>query len=167
MKPLILVLLMIVLAGCSPGPSAPSTRPPRMLVVRMENDKLLMETRKDRMVPYTVTKMVPYTTVDKDGNKKTTLKPVVETCYKQCPGSDKIELDMKAFRIVDTDGQRIDPAMLPQLLRTDTPVLQCEKFDRYYMRIVKEGTLILIGSDAAVRGEKGDPLLGNGRITSY
>jgi len=64
----------------------------------------------------------------------------------------RVALDRAGVEVVGTDGKRIDPTDLPKLLRQPTPVLVSadgKKVDPFYLKIAREGTLIVVSAQLA------------------
>ena len=56
-------------------------------------------------------------------------------------------LDEKGVRVFGTDGQQVRPENLPNFLRQGAPVLVSadgEKVDPFYLKLAREGTLIVV-----------------------
>jgi hypothetical protein len=67
--------------------------------------------------------------------------------YEICSPTRTRSYKIKKVRIYDTEGRKVKPKALPKLLRKTTPVLVStdgKKVDPLHLRLVREGTLILI-----------------------
>jgi hypothetical protein len=63
-------------------------------------------------------------------------------------------------RVFGTDGKRIDPKDLPNLLKKSTPVMVSadgNEIDPLYLRLVQPGTLVIVAPDLADFGRQPPP----------
>jgi RNA polymerase sigma factor (sigma-70 family) len=78
----------------------------------------------------------PVTSTDNQGNKVTSYRAdtkVAETQY-----------DTKELRAYNTHGEAVDTKMLAKMLAKETLVLVTTEYDPLHLRVLKEGTLVLV-----------------------
>lgn len=131
-----------------PIKTLPTTKPP-------DHGLAIVNKQGNIEVEFAVFKAVPYTL---------TRKRVVEgkeqhyqvTAYKWVSEMVKSLLDPQELQAFDSTGSKLDSSRLRQLLRKKTPVFLAhgDKVDPFYLRMMKEGSLILL-----MPGEEGPPFV--------
>jgi hypothetical protein len=72
----------------------------------------------------------------------------------------RVPLQGPNVRVFGTDGKRIDPKDLPNLLKKSTPVMVSadgNEIDPLYLRLVQPGTLVIVAPDLADFGRQPPP----------
>jgi len=135
--------LLALLAGTVPAeekekPPAPAP-PPALAIVSLDKEgRFVMPMIMPVNVPVQVQEPVT-----RNGKTEVITQTVYRTEFQQVVQ----KWDARNFHVYDTTGKEILFAQLPGLLANPTPVLisyQGPKMDPLYLKVVKEGTLILV-----------------------
>ena len=118
------------------GPSLPSSAPAAMARLNKKG-QVVFKFWTTRYVPVTATRVL------RDG------KEVKEkhTFYETVSGLEDKAYDLKDIKLLGSDGKPLDKKMLPELLKKERPVLYIygdDKIDSTFLKVIKEGTPILI-----------------------
>lgn len=102
-----------------------------------KNGQVVLKFQKSRSVPVTVTRVL------RDG------KEVKEkhTFYETVNGWEDQAYDPKDIKLLDSDGKPLDKKELPELLKKERPLLILygdDKIDSTFLKVIKEGTPILV-----------------------
>jgi RNA polymerase sigma factor (sigma-70 family) len=105
---------------------------PRQVLAAMAKDGGIAVTHR-------VTVMEPVEATDAAGRKV--------TVYRQTSVTESVLYPADVVDVFDTTGKKIDPKAVPELLKKEIPVLASadgKEVDPLHLRLVKEGTLILV-----------------------
>jgi hypothetical protein len=135
------------------GERPPQGPPPQVMVVQLDGSSRPFLQRS-------VVEMVPTTrTVQVKANGQVQEKQVVVPV--PVMKEVRLPLDGPMVAVFGTDGKQIDPKELPKLLKKATPVLVSadgKKVDPFYLRIAREGTLVVVAQALATPPPPGPPL---------
>jgi hypothetical protein len=136
------VLLVALFAGglrAEEAPRLPSGPQPSQVLAQVDKDgNVLVWQTSVNMVPEQRTKQV-----ERDGRVEQITYVVLVPVTRQV----KRSFASKEVQAFDTDGKKVDPKKLAELLKKQTVVLVSadgRPVDPFYLRIIKEGTAVLV-----------------------
>jgi hypothetical protein len=129
-----------------PEVAAPKGPPPVVVLVTVQPDGT-------PVIPRTVTEHVPvteeYTVKVGDRVEKRT-----RTAYTPAQKEFHIAVEGKELQVFGTDGKKVEAGDLRKLVRGPTPALASadgKPVDPFYLKMFREGTLVLVSPDLASR----------------
>jgi hypothetical protein len=120
-------------------PDVPKGLPPTFVLASMDKDGQF-RVRQPVLVAVPVAREV---VVEQNGQKKKVTVTSAETMVRVV----ERKLDGKGTQVFGTDGKQLDAKAVAKALEKETAVLLSadgNKLDPFYLRVIKEGTLILV-----------------------
>ena len=139
------VALLPLTARAEMEATTPSTPPPQHCpaIASIVDGRVRLKLTVIKMVPYTVTSMVP--TTPNTPALKTIFVPKKDLQYKACTQSVRMDVDGTKVKVLRKGGKAVDPKLLPRLLGKGVQVLVFTEgeVDPYYLDVVRDDVLLI------------------------